>query len=65
MLFKTIVQPKVDVDELVIIKLMEGTRVAGIVDKIDKDYIWLRASKDKNSHVEKFNLKVDQVIKMN
>lgn len=65
MIFKTIVQPEVKVDELVLIYLMEGKVLAGIVDKIDKKYIWLKSSKKEDAVIAKFNLKVNQIVKVN
>jgi len=65
MIVKTIVQPEVKVDELVLLYLSDGKVVAGIVDKISKEHIWLRASKDTKSPVEKFNLKINQIVKPN
>ena len=62
MIFKTIIQPTVQLEELVSIYTMDGKLIDGIVEKVDKKYIWI---KQKDKEPIKFSLKVNQVVKLN
>lgn len=62
MIFKTIIQPTVQLEEFVSIYTMDGKLIYGVVEKIDKKYIWIK-QKDKESI--KFSLKVNQVVTLN
>lgn len=64
MLFPTIKKVAVRKDELVAVRLHEGSIIAGVVDEICGDSFWLRRSQDPDSHRAKFSFKIDQVIKL-
>jgi len=67
MLFESFVQPKVNVNEWVIIEVFDGkelVRMEGLVSKIDKDYIWLKYP-NKSEDPIKFSLKTSKLVKFN
>jgi hypothetical protein len=65
MLFSTVKKVNLQKNEVVIVELYEGERIAGIVDDINGEHFWLRASPDPNSKKAKFSFKIDKVIKLN
>lgn len=68
MIFDTIIQPKVSINECVIVEVFDGKQIQkmyGFVSKIEKDYIWLKPTKDSDQEPIRFNLKLDKILKMN
>jgi hypothetical protein len=52
-------------DEIVKVILHEGDVLYGVVEEVKGDVVWLRASKDRQSKVARFNAKIDKFIKLN
>lgn len=63
MIFRNIIQPEIKIDEIVVIQLLNGKSISGIVNKIDKKYVWIKPSKD--AEAIRFNLRLDQILKVN
>lgn len=66
LLFPVILKVKINIGETIGVKIFEGKEIMGIVDEIceDGEHFWLRATQDPNSRRERFNFKIDQVIKL-
>lgn len=67
MIFETINQPDVSVGELITIQYFNGReigKISGVISKIDKKYVWIKETKESEKEL-RFNLKLDQMIKMN
>jgi len=65
MIFNTITRVSVQKDEVVGVRLHEGTSIIGVVDKVEKEHFWLRISPDPESKKERFSFRIDQIIKLN
>ena len=65
MLFPTVKKVNLSKNEIIIVELFEGKRIAGVVDEVCDGYFYMRASNDPYSYRERFSFKVDRVIKLN